>query len=333
MARNIFNICIQPGIYLEIQWIPRTLNQQADFINRLLDTDDWWITDDLFLSLDARWGPHTVDCFANYYNHKLPRFFSRFWNPNTTGVDFFFQPLREENCWVVPPVSIVPRVQHYMKCQKAVGTVVVPFWPSAHFWPLVTSKYLKYVSDYSMHIGNQSLVHGRNPNSLLGSEHFKGYIIALINRLLDTDDWWITDDLFLSLDARWGPHTVDCFANYYNHKLPRFFSRFWNPNTTGVDFFFQPLREENCWVVPPVSIVPRVQHYMKCQKAVGTVVVPFWPSAHFWPLVTSKYLKYVSDYSMHIGNQSLVHGRNPNSLLGSEHFKGYIIALRMEFID
>ena len=133
--------------------------------------------------------------------------------------------------------------------------------------------------------------------------------------------------------ARWGPHTVDCFANYYTHKLPKFFSRFWNPNTTGVDFLIQPLRGENCWVVPPVSIVPRVLHYMKCQKAVGTIVVQFWPSAHYWPLVTNKYLKYVSPYSMHIGNQSLVHGRNLNSLLGSQHFKGYVIALRMKFFD
>ena len=185
MARSIFKICIQSGIYLEVQWIPRTLNQQADYISRLLDTDDWQITDDLFLSLDARWGTHTVDCFANYYNHKLPKFFSRFWNPNTAGVDFFIQPLREENCWVVPPVSIVPRVLHYMKCQKAVGTVVVPFWPSAHFWPLVANKYLKYISDYSTHVGNQSLVHCRNRNSLLGSEHFKGYIVALRMEFID----------------------------------------------------------------------------------------------------------------------------------------------------
>jgi len=66
MARSIFNICIQSGIYLEVQWIPRTQNQQDDYISRLLDTDDWQITDDLFLFLDAHWGPHTVDCFANY---------------------------------------------------------------------------------------------------------------------------------------------------------------------------------------------------------------------------------------------------------------------------
>ena len=95
---SVFDICVQSGIYLDIQWIPRTLNQQADYITRLIDVDDWQTINDLFLSLNARWGPHSVDCFANYYNHKLPRFFSRFWNPNTAGVDFFIQPLRGENC-------------------------------------------------------------------------------------------------------------------------------------------------------------------------------------------------------------------------------------------
>ena len=87
-----------------------------------------------YSSLYSRWGPHTIDCFANYYNHMLPRFFSRFWNPNTAGVDFFIQPLNGENCLVVPLISIVPRVLHYMKCRNAVGTLV-PFWPSAHYWP------------------------------------------------------------------------------------------------------------------------------------------------------------------------------------------------------
>ena len=108
MARRILDICVQSGIYLDIPWIPRTLNQQADYISRLIDVDDWQTTNDLFLSLNDRRGPHSVD------NHKLPRFSSRFWNPNTTGVDFLIQPLRGENCWVVPPVSIVPRVLHYI---------------------------------------------------------------------------------------------------------------------------------------------------------------------------------------------------------------------------
>ena len=72
---------------------------------------------------------------------------------------------------------------------------------------------------------------------------------------------------------------------------------------------------------------------MKYQKAVGTIVVPFWPSAHCWPLITNKYHKYVTASSFHIGSQSLMNGRNFNSLLGYKHFKGYVVAIRIEFID
>ena len=66
---------------------------------------------------------------------------------------------------------------------------------------------------------------------------------------------------------------------------------------------------------------------MKFQIAVGAVVLPFWPSAHYWPVLTNKYLKY----SIEIGNESLTRHRNINSLFGSKDFKGHVIALRMEF--
>ena len=124
-----------------MQWIPRTENEGADYISRLVDFDDWQITPDLFQSLEQLWGPHTVDCFANYYTAELPGFFSRFWNPGTSGIDFFAQELSSENCLVVPPVALVARVIHYLSLQKAMATVVVPLWPSSSFWPLLTSKY------------------------------------------------------------------------------------------------------------------------------------------------------------------------------------------------
>ena len=38
-------------------------------------------------------------------------------------------------------------------------------------------------------------------------------------------DWQITQEFFLPLEELYGPHTIDCFANFYTAKLPRFFSR------------------------------------------------------------------------------------------------------------
>ena len=100
LAIKIFQFCAEHSIHLEVQWIPRTENEGADYISRLVDFE--------------LWGPHTVDCFANYYTAKLPRFFSRFWNPGTSGIDFFAQELSSENCLVVPPVALVARVIHYL---------------------------------------------------------------------------------------------------------------------------------------------------------------------------------------------------------------------------
>ena len=60
----------QPRIPIKnlYRWVPRDLNKQADTISRLpevLDTDDWGITDEFYLILNRRWGPFTIDCFAN----------------------------------------------------------------------------------------------------------------------------------------------------------------------------------------------------------------------------------------------------------------------------
>ena len=140
LAIKIFQFCVKHSIRLEVQWIPHTENEKADYISRLVDFDDWEITHDLLQSLEQLWGPHTVDCFANYYTAKLPRFFSCFWNPGASGIDFFAQELSSENCLVFTPVALVTRVIHYPSLQKAMATLVVPLWPSSSFWPLLTSK-------------------------------------------------------------------------------------------------------------------------------------------------------------------------------------------------
>ncbi|CAH3023385.1 unnamed protein product [Porites evermanni] len=108
------------------------------------------------------WGPHSVDCFANYYNHKLPKYFRGFGTRT-------LRSLRGENCIVVPPVGIVPRVLHYLKYQQAVGTLVVPLWPSAHFWPLITHKYSSYLVAHIIHISNEVIL---SSNSWKGSQQF-----------------------------------------------------------------------------------------------------------------------------------------------------------------
>ena len=86
-------------------------------------------------------------------------------------------------------------------------------------------------------------------------------------------------------------------------------------------------------IVPPVVIIPRVLHFLKSQQAVGTLVVPLWPSSHFWPLIAHKYSRYLVALTIPIVNEVLTHGKKINSLLGSDLFTGSIIAFRLKFTD
>ena len=89
MAFAVFSICLKARIELDIQWIPRSLNEKADYLSKIIDYDDWEITPQLFRLLEEKFGPHTVDCFADYNNCKVQKFYSRFWNPGAARCIFF----------------------------------------------------------------------------------------------------------------------------------------------------------------------------------------------------------------------------------------------------
>ena len=125
----IFELCFQHSIKLEMDWIPRSLNTQADFLSRIVDYDDWGVDPRIFQAIDASWGPHSVDCFASSYNALLPRFHSRFWSPGCEAVDTFTDELN----WWVPPLHLNCRtIRHASQC-RAKGIMIIPAWKSAPF--------------------------------------------------------------------------------------------------------------------------------------------------------------------------------------------------------
>ena len=63
-ALSIFYICCHRGISIEMEWIPRSQNDQADFLSRIYDPDDWGLSWNTFQNIDIVWGPHSFDRFA-----------------------------------------------------------------------------------------------------------------------------------------------------------------------------------------------------------------------------------------------------------------------------
>jgi len=136
-ALAIFSSTLDAQIRIEPEWIPRTQNEQADALSRIIDYDDWGIDPSLFARFDSLWGPHSIDRFASFYNTQLPRFNSRYWNPGSEAVDAFTCDWSNECNWLCPPPYLVPRVIRHVTQTGAIGTLIVPRWLSAPFWPML----------------------------------------------------------------------------------------------------------------------------------------------------------------------------------------------------
>ena len=109
------------------------------FLVRLLILTIILSTTRCFSHLENIWGPHSVDRFACSYNAKLTRFNSRFVQDGPRAVDAFTRDWSPENNWLVPPIALVSMVLRHMSDRKAMGTLVVPLWKSAYFWPLLSN--------------------------------------------------------------------------------------------------------------------------------------------------------------------------------------------------
>ena len=144
MALTIDKIRQNFKIDFRIEWVSRDCIPLTDSLSKTLDADDWETTPALFYMLENKWGPHSIERFADSSNTKLPRFNSKFFCPNTETVDAFSVPWGDENNFLVPPVSLIPQVLNHLRSSNAEGTLIAPFWPSASFFPLLRDEETRF---------------------------------------------------------------------------------------------------------------------------------------------------------------------------------------------
>ena len=137
VALDIFHFCLRKSIALDLKWVPRTRNEKADYLSKILDYDDWGNSFGLFNGLQNRFGIFEVDWFAPEYNAKVSVFYCRFWNPTSSGIDAFTEKWTKKFWIFVPPIPMVYKVLQKMELDRAKGVLVVPLWKSAVFWPIL----------------------------------------------------------------------------------------------------------------------------------------------------------------------------------------------------
>lgn len=182
LALEAFELLQSKQIDLIVLWVPRSMNVVADTLSRQVDYDDWAISSHLFQQLDQFWGPHSVDRFSSDLTAQTKRFNSRYACPNTEGVDCFLINWHNENNWLVPPPRLVAAaIRHLLDC-KAYATLVVPYWVSAPFWPLLFpgGKPAWYIIDsYTIPNAAPFIMPGPQPHSIFHPKSYKGSLLAL----------------------------------------------------------------------------------------------------------------------------------------------------------
>ena len=131
VARAIHVEAMDMNVKLVASYLSGVKNWHADQLSRRRSTYEWMLHPRLFGLLDKYWGPHQVDRFASLMTTQLPMYNSLFWDPGTSGVDALAQKdWGEFNNFVNAPFALIPRVLQVVKQQKAVATVIAPWWES-----------------------------------------------------------------------------------------------------------------------------------------------------------------------------------------------------------
>lgn len=182
VAIEIYEFVIRNNILLHVEWVPREMNKDADSGSKNIDVDDWAISPDVFQLLNNKWGPYSIDRFASFENKKLDRFNSRWFQPGTENVNALSLSWEDENNWLVPPICLLSATIHHLVLSKAYGTLLVPKWPSAKFWPFLfpsSAPYNWIVKDiHSFPPGTKLFLPGKL-NSVFAGGSINSVVLAL----------------------------------------------------------------------------------------------------------------------------------------------------------
>lgn len=183
IAIDIFSFCTVNCISLEIEWLPRTFNQKADYLSKIIDCNDWGLSVALFNNLDQLWGPFEVDWFASEHNAKTVKFYSRFWSPSCAGVDAFTENWGNCKGLFVPSINLISRVLLHMSICLAYGVLVVPLWRSSSFWPMLCAEDGSFIHNIKEIIDlptdKSSYIPCKSGRGMFGNDNLKFRMLAL----------------------------------------------------------------------------------------------------------------------------------------------------------
>jgi hypothetical protein len=140
LATEVWNWCLQHKIVIQAQHISGVNNRIADMESRrTFFKNQWMIKPSIFQHISHLWGPFSVDLFADRTTKLLPKYVSWLPDPGAIHTDAFTIPWTMfHHPFINPPWNLITKVLHkILQEQLPRVTLVVPYWPSAMWFPLL----------------------------------------------------------------------------------------------------------------------------------------------------------------------------------------------------
>jgi len=135
--RVVWKLLLDFGITLDPVYI-RSANNPADAPSRYRDSSDWTFRPGLRRRLRDLWrSPFSLDPFATAATAMARNFCSLRDEEQHTAADGFSVSWSGHDLFLNPPWRLLSRVLRKIAADRARGVLIIPRWPSQHWWPQV----------------------------------------------------------------------------------------------------------------------------------------------------------------------------------------------------
>lgn len=141
LAFKIWSWCAERDIFITAQFIPGIENFDADHMSRnFTDSTEWKLKKEIFDRIRLHCFDPDIDLFASRLNCQLDNFVSWSFDPKASFTDAFSISWSNFKPYIFPPFSLIGRIVNKIiqdNVEKAI--LVVPFWPTQNWFPLILS--------------------------------------------------------------------------------------------------------------------------------------------------------------------------------------------------
>ena len=132
-------------ITIHAEHLPGRFNVRADWESRhTTDSTDWMLHREIFLQLQAKLGPFTIDLFASRTNSQLPLYCSWKPDPEALAVDALSISWKDHYPYLFPPFALIPRCLNKLEEKEVTGLLIAPVWSNQVWFPLLLKSLIDF---------------------------------------------------------------------------------------------------------------------------------------------------------------------------------------------